>query len=217
MDPLKRFLLSEMKNTKTEKLLYITANPKPLEDSYSLSVGQEFLQTYQKQNPEDRIIILDLYQTQLPLIDSDILAGWEKEEKGTSFSLIPQKERNKTRTIENLAEQFHQADKYIFVNPIWNFNLPSLMKGYLDAVAGKPFGLVSREDKKEQKKKALHIQACGKAYPEMDFGSLYLKTFLSCLGIDSFLSIIIEKTASLEAQANKEQAILKAKKLAEEF
>ena len=44
------------------KLLYVTCNLKPVELSRSLSVEKEFLDEYLRQNPDDEVHFLDLYQ-----------------------------------------------------------------------------------------------------------------------------------------------------------
>jgi Acyl carrier protein phosphodiesterase len=44
------------------KILYITANPKPAKDSFSLSTSEAFLNTYRQAKPNDEIISLDLYK-----------------------------------------------------------------------------------------------------------------------------------------------------------
>ena len=65
------------------RLLYITANPKPIQESYSLTVGSAFLQVYKQNKPDDRIIELDLYgMKKLPYIDADVFSGWESLPRG---------------------------------------------------------------------------------------------------------------------------------------
>ncbi|WP_254438219.1 NAD(P)H-dependent oxidoreductase [Paenibacillus sp. DCT19] len=56
-------------------VLYVTAHPLNT-DTYSLSVGNQFIKTYKKFNPKDVISHLDLYRTDLPQIDADILGHW---------------------------------------------------------------------------------------------------------------------------------------------
>ncbi|WP_298842513.1 NAD(P)H-dependent oxidoreductase [Clostridium sp.] len=62
------------------KILYITANPKTKENSFSLAVGNEFLETYKEANPSDEIITLDLYKTEVPFIDGVVFSAWENLE-----------------------------------------------------------------------------------------------------------------------------------------
>lgn len=84
--------------------------------------------------------------------------------------------------MNEVVDQFIEADYYIFVTPMWNFSVPSKMKDYIDniAAAGKtfkytehgPVGLL-------QNKKMVHIQSSGGIYSQghgldSDFSNRYL-------------------------------------------
>ncbi|RAK17194.1 FMN-dependent NADH-azoreductase [Anoxybacillus vitaminiphilus] len=209
------------------KLLYITANPKPEDQSFSLSVGRAFLNAYKQQNPQDEIVELDLYQTDIPYIDTDVFNGWGKLQQGHAFDQLSADEKAKVSRINQLTDQFIEADKYVFVTPMWNFSFPPKMKAYIDTIciAGKTFkytengsvGLLTG-------KKALHIQARGGIYSEapmneMEFGDRYLKAVLGFIGITDVQSIIVEGMAQFpnEAEGIKEKAIKQAQEVAKNF
>ena len=199
------------------QLLYVTVNPKPVKDSFSLSIGEAFLTTYQKEKPNDEILKLDLYNIDLPYIDTDVFNGWGKLQQGSEFDHLSADEQLKVSRINDLTDQFIKADKYVFVTPFWNFSFPPKLKAYIDtiAIAGKtfnytadgPVGLLTD-------KKALHIQARGGIYSEgpakeMEFGDRYLHAVLSFLGIPSIESVIAEGMAQMPEKAEeiKKQAI----------
>ncbi|EZP76790.1 NAD(P)H dehydrogenase (quinone) [Parageobacillus genomosp. 1] len=209
------------------KLLYITANPKREEESYSLSVGRAFLDAYKQQNPQDEIIELDLYRTDIPYIDADVLNGWGKLQQGYAFEQLNTEEKQKISRINELTDQFISADKYVFVTPMWNFSFPPKMKAFIDTIciAGKtfrytengPVGLLTG-------RKALHIQARGGIYSEepmkeMEFGDRYLRAIFSFIGITDVQSIIVEGMAQFpnEAEAIKQNAIKQAEQAAKNF
>ncbi|HEX3015240.1 MAG TPA: FMN-dependent NADH-azoreductase, partial [Desulfobacteria bacterium] len=173
------------------KVLYITANPKPVNDSFCLSAGQAFLDAYRQANPNDEVIPLDLYKMNIPLIDADVFSGWGKLQQGTAFEQLTAEEKKVVGDINQLCDQFVQADKYIFVTPMWNLGIPPKMKAYIDTIciAGKtfkytesgPVGLMTA-------KKAVHIQARGGVYSEgpatgFEFGDRYIKALLTFLGV----------------------------------
>lgn len=208
-------------------VLYITANPKAVEDSYSLSVGESFLKEYQQINLRDQIFKLDLYQLEIPYIDLDVFKGWGKLQQGRDFNQLTTEEQNKVGRINDLCDQFVNADKYIFVTPLWNLSIPPKMKAYLDTIciAGRtfkytesgPIGLLTN-------KKALHIQSRGGVYSEgpaqdLEFGDKYIRALLSFLGIPLIKSIIIEGTAQDPAQAEaiKSRALQRAAQVAKAF
>lgn len=123
------------------KLLYVTCNLKPVEHSRSLSVGTEFLDKYIAQNPDDEVHFLDLYRDNIQRIDADVLAGWGKLMKGEVFASLATDEQRKVGRIWKHADQFVDADKNVFVTPMFNQGFPAEMKMYIDAVCvvGKTF------------------------------------------------------------------------------
>jgi FMN-dependent NADH-azoreductase len=212
---------------KLAKVLYITANPKSEEQSFSLSVGRAFLDTYQREKPEDEIVHLDLYRINIPYIDTDVFNGWGKLQQGKAFHELSADEKAKVGRINELTDQFVAADKYVFVTPLWNFSFPPLVKAYIDniCIAGKtfkytangPVGLLPD-------KKALHIQARGGIYSEgpaqeMEFGDRYLRTIFQFIGITDIDTLVVEGMAQMpdQAQQIKEKAISRAEETARKF
>lgn len=102
------------------KLLYITCDLKSMEDSYSLSIGKEFLNKYLQYNPDDEISFLDLYRDNIQRIDIDVLNGWEKMRNGAAFVSLNDDEKRKIVRIWKHADQFITTDKYLFVTPMFN-------------------------------------------------------------------------------------------------
>lgn len=200
-----------------KKVLYITANPKQEEKSFSLSAGRKFLTEYKAINPKDEIIEIDLYDTDLTFIDADVFAGWEKLQRGESFETLSDVEKNRVGQIEQYTAQFMDADKYIFVSPLWNLSIPPKMKAYIDKVviANKTFKYTEKGPIGLLKdKKAVHIQASGGFYSGteatgFEFGHNYIKTILGFMGVESVESILIEGTAMTEQSVS--NIALKAK------
>lgn len=173
------------------KVLYIVSNPRPTEKSVSRQLGLEFLQAYKKNNPNDKIVEIDLYNTEIPDLDGDVL----NIRNGVAVeNPVAHEKANK---INQLTEQFIEADKYIFVTPLWNLGLPAKTKTYIDTIciAGKTFkysptgvkGLL-------ENKKCLHIHSSG-GYHSKDPQSHadgYLKDIMSFLGVIDYKSIIAE-------------------------
>lgn len=210
-----------------KKLLYITANPGTEERSYGLQVGRKFVEEYKTANPEDLVVEIDLFDSFIPTIDRDMMSAWGKLGSGAAFESLNEEEAKKVSRFGELTEQFVDADKYVFVTPLWNFTIPAVMKSYLDTVcvAGKtfkyteqgPVGLL-------EGKKLLHIQASGGIFSEgpaaaSDHGNGYIKTIAQFIGITDVNSIFVEGTAidPTKGQEIKELAIEKAVELAKVF
>lgn len=224
-------IINNLFNNKEEidmkKVLYITANPKSEEYSYSLKTGRKFINQYKDKNPNDEIIEIDVYKEEIPLLDSDVFNAWGKLQNGISFNELTDTEKSKVGRISELTEQFISADKYVFVTPLWNFSFPPMMKAYIDTfvVAGKtfkygdngPVGLLNN-------KKAVHIQASGGVYSEgpasaFEHGNTYLKTVLGFIGIRDVESILVEGTnqSTPGPEAVKEKANEIVKSVIENF
>ncbi|MNS57099.1 FMN-dependent NADH-azoreductase 2 [compost metagenome] len=207
-------------------VLYITAHPLDPQESFSLTVGNEFIGAYREANPTDEVVHLDMYKEDIPQFDADVLRGWGKLRSGSSFDQLSDAEKSKVASLEAIVDQYVAADKYVYVSPMWNFSIPPVLKAYTDAtsIPGKtfkytqngPVGLLSG-------KKALHIQASGSVYSEgplapIEMGYSYLYKVLQFYGIQSIEAIFVEGTASLEqAPAIKEKAIAHARESAKRF
>ena len=182
------------------KVLYITANPKAREDSHSLSVGHSFIKEYQKINKDDEVISLDLFNTDVPEIDADVMNAWGKLQSGVEFSDLSAEEANKVNSMNNNLEQFMEADKYVFVTPLWNFGVPPVLKAYIDnlAINGKTFKYTENgPEGLLEGKKALVIQASGGIYSspamkEFEHGSNYMGVVLNFLGIKDRAELLVE-------------------------
>lgn len=185
-----------------KKVLFITANPKSEHMSFSLEAGRKFIEAYKKENPSHLVEELDLYKLEIPYIDEDVFSGWGKLGAGQDFSSLTPEEQRKVGTINQFTEQFIDADKYVFVTPMWNLSLPPKVKVYIDTlmIAGKtftytengPVGLL-------QNKKAVHVHASGGVYSDgpakgMEFGNSYLQSVLAFMGITDFESVLLEGT-----------------------
>ncbi|PLR89140.1 FMN-dependent NADH-azoreductase [Bacillus sp. T33-2] len=209
------------------KVLYITAHPHNETQSYSMAAAKAFIDTYKDVNSNDEIIHMDLYKENIPQIDADIFSGWGKLRAGQAFEELSAEEQAKVSRLAELSDQFVDADKYVFVTPMWNFSFPPVMKAYLDAVAvaGKTFkyteqgavGLLTD-------KKALHIQARGGIYSEgpaadMEMGHRFISIMMNFFGVPSLDGLFIEGHNAMpeKAQEIKENGIARAKDLAHTF
>lgn len=211
-------------------LLVIQAHPHT-SNSLSLSVGERFIEEYKLNHPTDKIIIRDLYEDQgVPPLNDVTMEAWRKQKFNEEMTI---EEKKLLKRHQEWLDEFIAADKYVFINPMYNHFVPAELKQYLDltAVAHKtfkytkngPVGLLHN-------KKAFHIQAAGDYYHNegkwgiikfvikkmfhsknnsgsalMDLGSLYLTNMLKFYGIQDVESIYIE---GADADRNNRQKIL---------
>lgn len=184
-----------------EKLLYITANPKGLAKSKGLQIGEAFLESFHKENPDIEIKKIDLFQFDFPQMDADLISARGKlAGYGYTIDQLTEPEREKISKMHAVANEFASYEYFVFVSPMWNLNSPAVLKAYLDNlfISGKTFahtptgpkGLLSG-------KRAIHIQTRGGQHTgtpmeDLESGDRYLKIALNFLGIDMMETIIAE-------------------------
>jgi len=205
----------------SKKVLYVKGSP-ATGGSKSQKVADAFIEAYKLANPTDEIIEKDLFEIDIPYIDTDILSGWTKYGKGEAPTEI---EASKVAKHAAFTEEFLAADKLILQTSMWNLSVPTQVKGYLDTlmVAGKTFAYTENGPTGLVKdKKAIHIHGAGSVYSNT-IGIEHSDSFVT--GILGFIGVQVAPTIWVEGiDANPDQkeaimaeAIRKAKEAAKTF
>ena len=183
----------------------------------TFAVSDEFIEEYKKNNPDDEIITLDLYNEGIDFLsaeDIQVVFGQKTDE-------------SKLHPILKYAYQFLEADKYVVSAPFWNLGLPAILKAYLDYICitgitfkyteHGPVGLCSG-------KKAVHIVSRGGHYIEgpatgFEMGDRYLRVLFGFLGIVDFSTIAVEGVDIIGADVDAiiQKAVKSAKEIAATF
>ncbi|MEH1784978.1 MAG: FMN-dependent NADH-azoreductase [Nostoc sp.] len=167
-------------------ILHIDSSPRA-ERSHSRELSKEFISAWKAAHPEDAIAYRDLGHHPVPHVDEAWIAA--------SFSPPETHTPELTEAIrisDELVDEFLAADRYVFGVPMYNFNIPSTFKAYIDqivrinrtvAIEAQGFkGLV-------QGKKAVIITARGGDFSPTslaapyDFQEPYLRTIFGFIGI----------------------------------
>jgi FMN-dependent NADH-azoreductase len=214
-----------------KKLLYVTANPKGLEKSKGLKIGEAFLESFQNELPEVEIKRMDLFTLDFPQMDADLVSARGKlAGYGYTLDQLSDNEREKILKMHALADEFISYDYFVFVSPMWNLNSPAILKAFIDNlfIAGKTFAHTANGPKGLlSNKKAIHLQTRGGQYTgtpmeALESGDRYLKIALRFLGIEVANSVITEgfdinpQKAPEILSIGKENARLAAKEFANE-
>jgi len=213
-----------------KKLLYVTANPKGLEKSKGLQIGETFIEAFQAERPDVEITRLDLFHIDMPAMDAELVSARGKVGGyGIPIEQLEEGERMKLTKMHALAEDFKSYDYYVFVSPVWNLGSPAVLKAYLDNlfVHGKTFAFTPDGPKGYLTgKTGIHIQTRGGLYEkgpmkELESGDRYLQIALKFLGISMMDSVIAEgfdhfpkQIPEIVAKA-KQVAVLAAKEMAQ--
>jgi len=178
------------------KLLVVRAHPLDSETSRSMQVTDAFVKSYIENHPKDSIEDINLYDLAIPDIDRDLLQAWSELSIGTAFDELSEAKQQKLTLFNGYTNGFLNADKIVIANPLWNLNVPTRLKAWIDTVtvAGKTF---KYNEKGESiglagDKKVLHIQANGGVYDGKDPANQYLKTILTYIGVNDFQELFVE-------------------------
>ncbi len=167
-------------------LLHIDSSP--LGDaSISRHLSEEFVQNWQRQHPDGKVITRDLSAEPPPVITAQwVGASFTPEEARTP------EQRAVLALSDTLVAELHEADEYVVGVPMHNFTIAASLRLWIDQVArpGKTFGFVDgRPTGILKHKKATFLVASGGVYgpgtamASYNFVEPYLRTFFGFLGV----------------------------------
>ena len=198
------------------KLLVIKAHPLTAEESRSVAALEVFVDSYKKTNPNDVVEVLDLYNEFIPEVDAELLSAWGDLRTGAEFTTLNADQQTKVTRFNELTDQFLSTDKVVIANALWNLNVPTRLKAWVDTinVAGKTFKYTETGPVPlTENIKALHIQSNGGFYEGKDFSSQFIKTVLNFVGVKHVDQVFIEgvdhypeKAAQILADAHAQAA-----------
>ncbi|MDA8131168.1 MAG: NAD(P)H-dependent oxidoreductase [Elusimicrobia bacterium] len=122
------------KRTKApEKVLYVVANPMPLEKSVSRQMGKRFMDARLKAAPKTKFTTLDLCEEGLTFINREYVeAVYHKSKAPVSAE---------TKRLMALADKYikllRDADEVIFATPMYTLSIPAVLKAFLELVASR--------------------------------------------------------------------------------
>lgn len=183
-------------------LLKIDSSPMG-ERSISRKLTEEFVKTWIKAHPKEKVISRDLTLTEIPVIDAGwVAAAYTPEDART-------KEQRETLGISDmLIAELQKADEYVVGVPMHNFGIPSTLKLWIDQVmrAGKTFSYTSNgASGLLEGKKATFLMASGAVYEHgsalaaLNFVTPYLRTVFGYMGVTDVNFIAAEGTSKLRS------------------
>lgn len=196
-------------------LLYIQASPRA-ERSHSRKVADAFVKAYLRAHPEDKVVTVDLFKTDLPAFDGVAVQAKYAILHGQKFSA---EEAAAWRAVEAVIAQFKAADKYLLAVPMWNFGIPYRLKHYIDVITqpGYTFSFSPSEGYRGlvTGKPVCVVYARGGDYAKgspseaYDQQTRYLEQALGFIGFADIRRIAVEPTlADAELLATRETAAL---------
>lgn len=140
------------------------------EESHSRLISGEFVQTWLQAHPGDQVTYRDLGHQPIPHVtEAFIYAMYTPAEARTP-------EQNEALSLsDELVGELQSADLYVFGIPMYNFNVPSVFKAYIDQVvrAGVTFNPANYEGLLKNKKMVVVTARGGGGYGPGEARELY--------------------------------------------
>ena len=167
------------------KLLFVNAcsNAK----SYTHQIASVFIDEYIKNNKDDEIITINLYEENMKFLDADLI----------NERLRLEYKDNKDNEVFKMVNDFFSADKIVIAAPFWNLSIPAILHAYLEHISVE--NVTYKLSQKGtvglcQGKKIVHIVTRGMYSNKIEYGDSYLRAFFATLGIKDFRTIALEGT-----------------------
>jgi FMN-dependent NADH-azoreductase len=205
-------------------LIHISASPRG-DRSQSQAIASAFLNNYQVANPSHLVDTIDLWNHQLPPLDNAAL-----EAKYSALRKLPHTEQQASAwsAIEQEANRLFAYDKILFSVPMWNWNIPFVLKHFIDVVTqpGILFDWTPATGYIGRLKKPVAViysssfdYTAGGPMQDFDFQKNYFEHWLKIVGCNDISTIIVAPTAGPESAvaAAREEAIRQAGAIARDF
>lgn len=200
------------------RMLYISANPKPETMSASRTVARALVNRIMEKYRDIEFESLDLYEQHIPQLKHSYFAGRSTIISDEERKRLPENEQKEVEQIIRLCDQFRDADLYILAAPMWSLSFPAPVKEYIDCVvqAGKtiefiddkPHGLMGNKERL-----FIYVQASGAHIPwlirpALNKGLNYVHDVMRFIGISRFEELLVDGTGTSEDE--REDAISRA-------
>ncbi|MCC5607603.1 FMN-dependent NADH-azoreductase [Nostoc sp. CHAB 5834] len=167
-------------------ILHIDSSPRG-ERSHSRELSKEFVSSWRAAHPEDAIAYRDIGRHTIPHVNEAWIAAAFSAPETHTPELT-----EALRISDELIDEFLAADRYVFGVPMYNFNIPSTFKAYIDQIvrANRTFAIDAQGLRGlVEGKKAVIITARGSDFSPTspfvayDFQEPYLRAIFGFIGI----------------------------------
>jgi FMN-dependent NADH-azoreductase len=177
-----------------KRILHVTSSPRG-EASNSNKLGNKIIEKIQSRYPGSTVTVNDVVQTKYAHIESELLGAY----MGTGDAAI-------ARHSDMAVEQVEAADIIVISVPMYNFNMPSALKAWIDHIvrAGKTFSYATGKPEGLLKGKKVYLAIASKGLysdgpmKSYDFAEPYLKFILGFMGLTDVTTYRIEGDGLVE-------------------
>lgn len=179
------------------KLLAIEVSPRG-DLSISRRLAADFINVWKAEHPGGVVTVRDLTTTPLPFIDLNWILGVF----GTPDQRAPQTAPALALSDELIAELF-EADHILIGTPMYNFNIPAVLKAYIDHVVRANVTFNANHEGLVTGKKVTVIMttasdfAPGAGLEDFNHASGYLRLILGFIGITDVTIVLADRAIAV--------------------
>ena len=164
-------------------LLVVEASPRG-EQSMSRGLTEHFVEEWKKNFPDGRVIERDLMKTELPFVNLPWLGAYFTPAEHQTAEM-----KQLLRLSDELVDEILTADDIAIGTPVYNYNIPAVLKAYVDHIVRKGKTLGFAGEGLVHGKRCTILMASGGVYTEgspirdRDIATTYLRLILKVIGI----------------------------------
>ena len=165
-------------------LLMIEASPRG-NSSVSRHMAVEYIDEWQRANPNGEVIQRDLTNTPLKFTDAPWLTAYFTPPDKQSAEM-----KDALKLSDGLVEELLGADVIVIGTPVYNYNVPAVLKAWFDHIVRKGMTLGFSGEGLLKGKRCTVLLASGGVYTEgspirdRDIATQWLRLILNVLGIE---------------------------------
>ena len=165
-------------------LLVVESSPRG-ERSMSRGLASLFVERWLKNHPEGHVVHRDLMKTGLPFTNMPWLGAYF-----TPAAQQTSEMQQLLRLSNELVDELLAADHIVIGTPVYNYNVPAVLKAYIDHIVRKGLTLGFAGEGLVHGKKCTLLMASGGLYTEgspireRDIATRYLRMILKVIGIE---------------------------------
>lgn len=165
------------------QLLVVETSPRG-SASISRNMTRRFVQDWRAAHPGGKVVERDLMETGLPFVTAPWLAAYFTPPAQHTLGM-----KEKLRLSDDLVAELLAADHIVIATPVYNYNVPAVLKAWIDHIVRKGMTLGFDGRGLVTGKQATLLIASGGVYTEgspireRDIATQYLRLILGVIGI----------------------------------
>lgn len=165
-------------------LLVIESSPR-FGQSISRGLTAMFVEQWRERNPNGRVVERDLMESDLPFVTLPWLSAYF-----TPQELHTSEMQDIIKLSDTLVDELLAADHIVIGTPVYNYNVPAVLKAYIDHIVRKGKTLGFSGEGLVHGKQCTILMASGGVYTEgspirdRDIATSYLRLILKVIGIE---------------------------------